>query len=160
MPMVLVMTTDDFLAMSSTTDNVRPSPGPNVWRIDDLTIAGIAMGACTLIVCSGALAVGKFGLGLDIAGLRTYAALILVFSGEAVLYVVRERRRIWSSRPSAAFMLSSVVDVAIFATLAREGILMAPLPLSVVAGLLAGAIALALVLDGVKVVIFHRLKMA
>ncbi len=160
MLMVLVMTTGDFLAMSSTTDNVRPSPKPNVWRIDDLTIAGIGMGACTLIICSGALAVGKFALGLDIAGLRTYAALILVFSGEAVLYVVRERRHIWSSRPSVAFMLSSVVDVTIFATLARTGILMAPLPLSVVAGLLVGAIAFALVLDGVKVAIFHRLKMA
>lgn len=160
MPMVLIMTTGDLLAMSSTTDNVRPSAKPNVWRIDALTIAGVGMGACTLIVCSGALAIGRFGLGLDIMGLRTYAALILVFSGEAVLYVVRERRRLWSSRPSIPFMLSSTVDIAIFATLALTGTLMAPLPLSVVAGLLAGAMAFALLLDAVKSAIFRRLKMA
>jgi hypothetical protein len=44
-------------------------------------------------------------------------------------------------------MLSSLVDVALFATLANEGILMAPLPLSVIAGRMASAIPFALALD-------------
>jgi hypothetical protein len=35
--MVISMITGDFLAMSSTTDNVRPSRMPNSWRIDSLT---------------------------------------------------------------------------------------------------------------------------
>ncbi|MGO4872933.1 MAG: HAD-IC family P-type ATPase [Roseiarcus sp.] len=151
MLMVLVMTTGDFLAMSSTTDNVQPSKKPDAWRIDALTVVGIALGVVTLLYSSGALAVGAFGLGFDIATLRTYSVLILVFSGEAVLYVVRERRRIWSSRPSVAFMLSSLVDVTLFATLAGKGILMAPLPASVIAGLLASALVFALALDEVKV---------
>ena len=33
MLMVLMMVTGDFLAMSSSTDNVRPSPTPSLWRI-------------------------------------------------------------------------------------------------------------------------------
>jgi H+-transporting ATPase len=150
MLMVLVMATGDFLAMSSTTDNVQPSDKPNAWRIDALTISGVALGFATLLYCSGALAVGAFALRFDVATLQTYSVLVLVFSGEAVLYVVRERRRIWSSRPSLAFMLSSLVDVAIFATLAGKGILMAPLPAEVVAGLLASAFVFAMALDGVK----------
>ncbi|HYA75050.1 MAG TPA: HAD-IC family P-type ATPase, partial [Roseiarcus sp.] len=159
MLMVLVMTTGDFLAMSSTTDNVRPSPRPNAWRIDALTIAGVAMGACTLIVCSGALAIGWFALRLDLPALQTYAVLILAFSGEGVLYVVRERRRIWSSRPSLALMLSSALDIAFFATLAATGLVMAPLSPSVIAGLLAGAVAYALALDEVKTAVFRQLRM-
>src|SRR5450759_5292185 len=42
--MVLVMITGDFLGMSLTTDNVRPSPMPNAWQIGNLTVAGVIMG--------------------------------------------------------------------------------------------------------------------
>jgi H+-transporting ATPase len=38
--MVIVMVAGDFLATSLTTDNVRPSPLPNEWRIGSLTIGG------------------------------------------------------------------------------------------------------------------------
>ncbi|HTV28927.1 MAG TPA: hypothetical protein VMF32_14165 [Xanthobacteraceae bacterium] len=56
MLMVLSMITGDFLAMSSTTDNVRPSAMPNSWRIDNLTVAGNILGVCDLGVCAGVLA--------------------------------------------------------------------------------------------------------
>ncbi|HEX2944009.1 MAG TPA: HAD-IC family P-type ATPase, partial [Rhodopila sp.] len=41
--MVILMTVGDFLAMSSATDNVRPSPKPNAWRINKLSVAGIIL---------------------------------------------------------------------------------------------------------------------
>ena len=58
--MVIVMVTGDFLSMSLTTDLVRPSPAPNAWRIGSLTVAGVVMGICLLVFCSGVLAVGRF----------------------------------------------------------------------------------------------------
>jgi H+-transporting ATPase len=160
MLMVILMTTGDFLAMSSTTDNVRPSSKPNAWRIDNLTIAGIVMGACNLLFCSSILAIGKFRLGLDIDTLRTLAVVVLVFSGQAVLYVVRERRRMWTSRPSFWLMLSSVIDISIITTLATRGILMTPLQPSIVVTTFAAAAVFAFVLDQVKHLVFMRLKMA
>jgi H+-transporting ATPase len=160
MLMVILMTTGDFLALSSTTDNVRPSAKPNAWRIGHITIAGVVMASCNLIFCAGVLAIGKFRLGLGMETLRTLAAVTLVLSGQGVLYVVRERRRLWSSRPSLWLMLSSVLDVGIIATLATRGILMAPLPMPLVAGILLAATVFALVLDQVKVAVFSRLKMA
>ena len=128
MLMVILMITGDFLAMSSTTDNVRPSAKPNAWRVDNLTIAGIAMGLCNLLFCSAVLAIGKFRLDLGIEALQTLSAVTLVFSGQAVFYVVRERRRLWSSRPSLWMMLSSAADISIIATLAIRGLLMTSLP--------------------------------
>jgi H+-transporting ATPase len=159
MLMVVVMTTGDFLAMSSTTDNVRPSAKPNSWRIDNLTIAGIALALGDLMFCSGVLAIGAFGLNLGVGALQTLAVVTLVSSSQAVLYVVRERRRLWSSRPSLWFILSSIADLMIVATLASRGILMSPLPLALVGGVMAAAVLLAFVLDGVKSAMFHRLKM-
>jgi H+-transporting ATPase len=157
--MVILMVTGDFLAMSSTTDNVHPSPRPNTWRIDRLTIAGIIFGTCNLIFCSGILAIGKFELGFDIDALRTLAAVILVFSGQAVFYVVRERRRMWSSRPSAWMIVSSVADVSIIAMLAARGILMTPLPAGLILSLAGAAAVFSFVLDTIKAVVFRRFQM-
>lgn len=160
MLMVLMMVTGDFLAMSSSTDNVRPSPTPSVWRIGNLTVAGVIMGLFDLAFCVACFATGKFVLGLDTKTLRTLAVVTLVFSGQAVFYVARERRRLWSSRPGGWLLASSVIDLSIISVLAANGVLMEPLPIAIVAGLLAAAAVFAVLLDTVKVVLFRRLQVA
>jgi H+-transporting ATPase len=160
MLMVISMITGDFLAMSSTTDNVRPSSRPNSWRIDTLTIVGIVLGLFDLVFCVGLLSFGSSVMHLDIDTLRTMTLVILAFNGQAVFYVVRERRRLWSSRPGLLVIVSSVLDILIIGTLALGGVLMAPLAPSIVAGILAAAIVLALTMDQVKGLLFAHLKMA
>ena len=64
MLMVIIMITGDFLGMALTTDNVKPSPTPSVWRVGDLTLAGVFMGLSELVLCVAALLVGKFHTGL------------------------------------------------------------------------------------------------
>jgi H+-transporting ATPase len=159
MLMVISMITGDFLAMSSTTDNVRPSSMPNSWRIDTLTIVGIALGLFDLAFCVGLLTLGSLVMHLDIDTLRTMTFVILAFNGQAVFYVVRERKHLWSSRPSLLVILSSILDLLIVGTLALGGILMAPLALSAVAGIFAAAIVLAFIMDQVKVWLFVHFKM-
>jgi H+-transporting ATPase len=158
--MVLIMITGDFLSMSLTTDNVRPSLMPNAWRIGSLTMAGVIMGICLLAFCSGVLAIGKFGLKLGTDGLRTMAFTTLVFGGQATIYAIRERRHLWRSPPSPWLAASSVTDVLIATILAVGGIAMTPLPPSVVASTFAAAAAFAFVLDAVKVQAFARLRIA
>ncbi len=160
MLMVILMITGDFLAMSLTTDNVRPSPAPNAWRIGPLTIAGVVMGVGELIFCIAVLAAGKFRMELGIEALRTLSLVALVFGSEATLYAVRERRRLWSSRPSLWVIVSSVFDVLIIVTLATRGIAMTPLPLPTIAWTLAAAAAFAFVLDLVKAPVFNRLRIS
>jgi len=158
--MVLMMVTGDFLAMSSSTDNVRPSPRPNVWRLGNLTMAGIIMGLFDLIFCVSCLATGKYALGLDIAALRSFTVVTLVFSGQAVFYVARERRHLWSSRPGPWLVASSIVDLTLIGILATKGILMASLPFAVLAGLFIAAIIFAMSLDVVKLFLFRRFQIA
>lgn len=158
--MAILMVSGDFLALSATTDNVRPSARPNDWKIDRLTVAGIILGGVDLVFGTGVLALGKFTLGMSVASLQTLAAVTSVFSSQALFYVARERRHLWSSRPSAWFIASSVIDAAIVTTLALRGILMVPLPLVTVALVGAGAVALAFTLDAVKLATFGRLGLA
>ena len=160
MLMVILMITGDFLSMSLTTDNVRPSPMPNAWRIGKLTIAGVVMGGCLLLFCTAALAVGKFRLGFGIEALRTLAMVALVFGSEATLYSIRERRRLWSSRPSVWVVVSTVCDVLIISTLVTRGFAMSPLSIFVVGGTLVAAAVFAFAVDFAKVPVFKHLGIA
>jgi H+-transporting ATPase len=157
MLMVIIMITGDFLGMSLTTDRVRPSAQPNVWRIGHLALAGAIMGLGSLAFCCLTLGVGDFARGYDIDHLRTLAFVAIVFIKQATTYTNRERRHLWSSRPSAWLVASSVADVTIAATLAIAGIAMTALPVAVVAETLGAAAVFSFVLDAVKLPAFRRL---
>ena len=150
MLMVIIMLTGDLLGMSLTTDNVRPSPAPNAWRIGALTMAGVFIGIAELIFCASVLAIAKFRLGFGIEALRTVAFLVIVCGNQAITYTNRERRRMWSSGPSVWLVGSSVADLLIASTLAISGIAMAPLPIFVVGGILGGAAIFAFTVDFAK----------
>jgi H+-transporting ATPase len=160
MLMVLMMVTGDFLAMSSSTDNVRPSPRPSVWKISRLTAAGVIMGMFDLLFCVACFSTGRFLLNLDTGTLQTLTVVTLVFSGQAVFYVARERQHLWSSRPGKWLIISSAVDLTLISLLAVNGVLMRPLAIAIVAGLLVAAAIFSLLLDLVKVALFHRFKIA
>jgi H+-transporting ATPase len=156
--MVIIMIAGDFLAMSLTTDRVRPSVSPNSWNIGNLTIAGIFLGLCLLVFCTGAVAIGKFEMGLKTEGLRTLTFVTFVFGSQGMIYAIRERKHLWDSRPSVWLVTSSVIDILIAAALSIGGFAMAPLPATAVTAMLMSAIVFALVVDLAKVPIFAHLK--
>ena len=158
--MVILLITGDFLAMSLTTDTVRPSAKPNAWRIGNLTIAGTVMGACLLAFCAAALAVGKYALDYSTEQVRTLTFVAVVFGSQAMIYAIRERKHLWNSRPSLWLLASSVADILIASILAISGIAMTRLPPTTVAGTLLAAIVLSLILDLVKIPVFARLRIS
>jgi H+-transporting ATPase len=155
--MVIIMITGDFLAMSLTTDKVRPSPAPNAWNIGKLTVAGILLGILLLVFDSGLLAFGRFGLHLGIDALRTLTFIVLVFGGQATLYAIRDRQRVWGLLPSPWLAASSVADILFAAALAIGGVAVAPLPALVVAGTFASACLFSTLLGLIKIPVFRRL---
>ncbi len=156
---VLMLITNDFLAMSITTDRAGLAPGPSVWRMSRITAAAVALGACKLVFSLGVLLAGKYGLGLDAKALQTLAFVGLLFGSQALLYVVRERRRIWSSLPGPWVVAASAVDIGIVSALALSGSLMAPLPWTVLAAVLAAAAGFGLALDQVKRLVLAAVRL-
>ena len=160
MLMVIVMITGDFLAMSFSTDRVRPSGSPNSWAIGRITTAGAILGICFLGFCTALLAVGKLELRLGIEGLRTLAVVAIVFGSQATIYALRDRQHLWGLRPSVWLVSSSVADVLIISTLATFGIAMSPLPIWVVGGEFAAAVAFGALLDLIKIPVFGKLRIS
>jgi H+-transporting ATPase len=156
MLMVIVMITGDFLAMSLTTDRVRPSPMPNSWNVGKITGAAVLMGMCFLAFCVGVLAFGKFEMRLGIEELRTLSVVAIVYGSQATIYALRARRHMWGLRPTIWLVLSSVTDLAVITVLADRGIAMAQLSVPILGCELAAAVLFGLILDAVKIPILSR----
>ena len=159
MMMALLLITGDFLTMSLTTDVATPSPTPDTWRMGSFTIAAAMLGLMGLIFVVGVVATGKYRFNYGIAELRTLAFITLVFASQATVYVIRERRYLWNSRPGRWLVLSSVVDFTIAGVLAISGTLMARLAPLTIAAVLVSTVFFAFALDAVKRLTFKVLKL-
>jgi len=158
--MVLMLVTNDFLAMSLTTDRASPSPSPSVWRMRNITAAAVVLGACKLGFSTAILAVGMHELGLTPGELQTLAFVTLVFGAQGLLYVVRERGHMWSSMPSIWVVAASTADIAIVSVLALSGTLMEPLPWRVLATVFVAVAGFALMLDQIKLLVRSAVSIA
>lgn len=84
---------------------------------------------------------------------------MLVFTGQGNVYLVRERRHFWNSRPSGWLVLSSCADIAVVSLMATQGILMAAVSPALIAALLTAVLVYLTLVDFFKVRIFRSLGM-
>ena len=82
---------------------------------------------------------------------------MLVFSGLANVYLVRERGPFWESHPGTPLLLATIADICVVSLLAAQGILMGPISIALIATLAGLTLAYALVLDLFKVVVFQQM---
>ncbi len=148
---VLLLIANDFMTMSIATDNVSYSQKPERWNIRKLTGIGGLFAFFTLALSFMILFTGERILHLFMEQIRTLIFLTLVLTGQATIYLVRERDHFWHSRPSSWMISSSLLDISLVVLLASFGILMAPLKISTIAGLVAAIGIYFILLDFLKV---------
>ena len=153
---VLLLFTNDFVTMSIATDHVSFSPRPDRWNIRTLMFTSGALAALILMLSFTVFFVGRDRLQLPLPQLQTLVFLMLVFTGQSNVYLVRERNHFWHSRPSGWLMLSSGTDIIVVSLLATKGILMAALPWTVIGSLLIAVVLFAVLVDSLKIFIFRH----
>ncbi len=153
---VLLLFTNDFVTMSITTDHVSYSQTPDRWNIKTLMLTSGTLAALVLLLSFTVFFAGRNLLGLPLAQLQTLLFVMLVATGQGNVYLVRERRHFWRSRPSGWLIGSSIADLVVVALMATTGVLMAPISPVLIAELLAAVVIYLLRVDQVKVVIFRR----
>jgi H+-transporting ATPase len=154
----LSMLTNDFVTMARAADRARPSPYPNTWRVRNLTLAAVPLGLFRLLYLVGILGVGWYWLRLSPDEMQTLTFTMLVFAGQGNVYVLRERGRLWSSRPAPVMLLASAWDLVLVTSFAAGGVLMSPLPISVIAMLAVTTLAFSLAMDTIKLAVFAHLR--
>ena len=153
---VLLLFTNDFVTMSIATDRVSFSPKPDRWHIRTLVLTGAALAALILALSFAVFFAGRDLLHLPLPQLQTLVFVMLVLTGQGNVYLVRERRHFWQSRPSRWLVLSSCADIAVVSLLAAKGVLMAAISPVLIAGLVTLAAFYLTLVDFVKIRIFRR----
>jgi H+-transporting ATPase len=154
---VLLLFANDFVTMALAVDRSRPSPLPDRWRVDALTLAAgiLAVAVLAESFVDLFLARGVFHLGLH--EVQTLMFVMLVFTGQATVYLVRERRHLWASRPGGWLLLATGVDVVVVTILAATGTFMTSVSLPLILLVLSIAVVSMFAMDGLKVRVLERL---
>ena len=71
------------------------------------------MGLGELLFCTSVLALGVYRLGFATGALQTLAFVVIVFGNQATTYTNRERRHLWSSRPTIVALIAGILILLI-----------------------------------------------
>jgi len=148
----------DFVSMARAADRATASPHPNVWRVRNMALASIPLASFKLLFAISVVATGAFRLGMSPGQLQTLTFTMLVFAGQGMMFVLRERGRMWNSRPSLLLMSFSLADIIVISAVAIFGFLTPPLPPATILTLLGATALFVLAMDQVKVIVFRHIR--
>ena len=154
---VLLLFANDFVTMSIATDRVSFGSAPDRWDVRSLVSAGLGIAAILLCFSFGIVWAGRTAFRLPIPTLQTVVFVWLVFSGQAIVYLVRERHHVWRTRPGPWLVASTLGDLLAVTGLATRGWLMAPVAPATVLALLGLALTYLAGADLLKLPLFRRL---
>ncbi len=155
MLIVLLLFANDFVTMSITTDHVTFAKKPDRWAIRPLMLAASALAVPLLLFSLGLFYAFSAWMHLPLPQVQTLMFLMLTFTGQGTVYLVRERHHFWHSMPSRWMLGSTLVDVAAVSVMAAVGILMAAVPWTLVALTFGATAAFLFLMDFLKIGIFR-----
>ncbi len=157
---ILLLFTNDFVTMSISTDNVKFSQKPNHWKIKNMVMGSVPMGIMQLIFSFGGLLLFKH-FDFPIGQIQTLVFLIMVFTGQGVLYLVRTGGSFLKKPfPSKYMLTATIADFIVVTLLCAHGIkaggsyLITPVPLKDIVTLFGFGVVYLLFMDFVKIGIF------
>jgi len=119
--MALLVFANDFVTMTLSTDNVKFTRNPNNWNVRNVTLASAGIGIFFILEGWLTILIGRNFFHLPVEGLRSFVLLMLVFTSQFRIYLVRERRHFWDSRPGRGILISSTAAIVVFSLLGVFG---------------------------------------
>jgi len=157
--MVLLVFANDFVTMSLATDKVEHTAKPNIWNVKNITLASLVVGLLLVLEGAIALVIGVSYYHLRWEQLQTFILLLLVFTSQFRVFIVRERRHFWSSRPGKALIISSLGTIVIFFMLGVYGIILPLLSADQVLLILSLSALFTLSIDFPKYYVFSKFQL-
>ena len=153
---VLLVFGRDFGGMSLATDNATPACKPDVWNLKSITLASLVLGIPLVIEGLITIFIGIAYFNLNWMALQTYVMLIFLFSSQAKVLIVRDRKHFWASRPGNALLITCILTTVAFVLMAIYGILVPALTPYEVLVVLTLSLGLTFILDIPKYYVFKR----
>ena len=158
--MALILLANDFVTMSLATDNVTHTVSPNNWNVKNITFASLVIGALAVVEGMVVVLWGAHHLGMALPQLQTFVMLMLVFTSQFNVLILRERRFFWNSLPGKALLTSSTTAIVAFAFLGVYGVIIPALRLNDVLAVLAFTAVFTVLMDVPKRYAFEKFGVA
>jgi H+-transporting ATPase len=156
---VLLLFANDFVTMSIATDNVSYSIKPDRWHIRVLMEVAFILAIPALLLSFGFFYAADNLLHLSLSQMQTLMFVMLVFTGQVNVYLVRERHHFWKSIPSRWMLIGTVADIITVIILATQGFLMTPISFALVALTLIVTLLYLPLVDMLKIFVFEYAHM-
>lgn len=156
---VLLLFANDFVTMSIATDNVSYSNKPDRWQVKTLMQIAFFLAIPVLLLAFAFFYASNNIFHLPVAQMQTFMFVMLLFTGQMNVYLVRERRHFWKSVPSRWMLIGTLVDIIVVSILATQGILMAAIPFNLVLLTLIVTLIYLPLSDLLKIVVFKYAHM-
>ena len=130
--MILMLFLYDFVTLSISTDNLRPSKKPERWNLWKLVKISVVLGLIKIVELFVALYIALDYLALPFDQVRTFVFYVLLLSGLFNILNFRETNWFWASRPSLPVALSISVDTIVGSILVYGGWIIPSIPLSAI----------------------------
>ncbi len=155
MLVILLLFTNDFVTMSISTDNVKFSKKPNSWNVRNMIMGAVPMGLFQLLFSFGALLYLEKIHPLPLGQIQTIVFLIMMLTGQGVLYLVRTDGHFYSLAPSRYMLMATFADILVVSLMATFGVLMPKIPFMDIVYLLVIGAAYLFLVDLVKIRLFR-----
>ena len=152
---ILLLFANDFVTMSISTDNVSSSKKPEKWNVRSLVGSSASLALMIVVESFFVLWTGLI-FHLTHPQIQTYIFLMLVFSGQFTVYMVRDRSHFWKSRPSKYLLTASIMDIIVVSLIAWKGILVTPISAVFVIAVLAICFLWMVLVDEFKGIVFRH----
>ncbi|MGE4547682.1 MAG: HAD-IC family P-type ATPase, partial [Desulfurella sp.] len=155
---VLLLFIIDFVTISFSTDNVRWSKKPAIFNIKPIVRVSVIVGILTVLESLFILYIAdkNFHIFSNEHLLHSFGFGILLFSNIFNVFVIRERGHFWESAPSKVLLVSMLCDVVVGILMIGFGIIVAKLPIALLALLIFYIILASILNDFIKVALSKR----
>jgi len=159
---VIMLFLGDFGSMALSSDNVRSSLKPDVFKVSRLFGVSGWLGLLMILesIVFTVFALSIFGLTGNVDKIYTFGFAYLNMAGILTIMIVRERGHFWESRPSRMLGITVLVEILIVTVISLVGVLeMAPLGwVPTFSILVYTLLATFLINDPIKVYLIHKFK--
>jgi H+-transporting ATPase len=153
---VLFVVLNDLVTLTLGTDRAWVSPVPERWSVREIGKISGVLAAGWLVLAFVILWAGLSVMSMPIPQIQTLMFVFLIFSAQVTIHMTRVRDHLWSFAPSRYVTAVTIGNMAFVSVLAYFGILMAAVPIALIAGVLIAVLAAAFVLDYVKIWFYNR----
>ncbi|WP_448510292.1 HAD-IC family P-type ATPase [Immundisolibacter sp.] len=152
----VIVVLNDIVTITLATDRVQGSSTPRQWDVREIAKIGGALALGWLVLGFAILWAALSVLKLPTLQIQTLMFVYLMYSAQATIYITRAPGRFWAHAPSRYVAAATIGNAALASILAAWGILMASVPVVLLAGTLGAVLVATVVLDQIKISLFQK----